>query len=370
MVSFVAAADAADRPPVAAVKPYRVATGEPISYWTGRLGHDAVMIRQIATRKLIAAGRSAVKPVSALLNDDDPEVRGRARLILVRLCLSKNEATSAAALAALHDLSEVDSRRVRLWALAAAERMRDTAIATLKQQGVAVTEDSFSDEGVEYRVDMSRWKGSDRSLINLRFLGRITTLDLTKSRINDTNIHWLTAHRHIRAIDLRRTSLTDKALKHLAGLSELTEIDLRDTQVTGDGLKYLAQLKKLETVHLGDTQLTGAGLKYICQAPKLKYLNLSTTRLSNADLAPLKRCRSLERLWLSHTEVGDAGLRSLSKLPKLKALGLSGTKITDTGLKQLHGLKTLSTIWLTSTAVTSAGVGKLQQALPDANIRH
>ncbi|MFQ5734961.1 MAG: hypothetical protein ACE5KM_23755, partial [Planctomycetaceae bacterium] len=177
-----------------------------------------------------------------MLGDNDPEVRERARLILLRLCLTKDVRVSAEAVRAVHTLTDDDARRVRLWALAAVERLRGTAVENLKHQGVAVTEDVFGDKGVEFRVDMSRWKGSDRSLVNLRFLGRISSLDLTKSRINDDNIQWLTQHRHIRSLDLRRTQLTDKALKYFARLSELTEIDLRDTRVTGLGLKHLSKL--------------------------------------------------------------------------------------------------------------------------------
>lgn len=356
--------------PVVARKPTPSKLAADINEQIERLGHDSADIRQIATRRLVKIGARAVKPVSAVLNDRDLEVRYRARLVLLRMCLSKDNATSTAALDAVQELAHSRVESIRRWASPAVAGMRKFAMQTLQRQGVAVTLELDAQGETLTKVDMSRWQGGNSTLLTLRFLGRIGAVDLSKARIDDAGLSWLRKYTRIHTLDLRETQVGDAGLKHLAKLTGLVELDLRETGVTGDGLKYLSSLKKLERLHLGDTQLTGAGLKSISRLPKLTLLNLSTTKLTDADLAPLASCKHLERLWLSHTAIGDAGLKHIRGLTNLHGLGLSGTKITDAGLRHLTGLKSLETIWLTRTKVTSAGVEALQKALPNAKIRY
>jgi Leucine Rich repeats (2 copies)/Leucine Rich repeat len=358
--------------PVVAPKPSTSKLAAEIREQIERLGHDSADIRQIATRRLVKIGAPAVKPLAAVLDHRDLEVRYRARLILLRMCLLKDAAASTAALDAVQELaySRVDS--IRRWASPTVAGMREFAMQSLRRQGVAVTLELDAQGELLTKVDMSRWQVSNRALLTLRFLGRIGSVDLSKARIDDAGLAWLKKYTHIHTLDLRETQVGDAGLKHLARLTDLVELDLRETRVTGNGLKHLASLKMLERLHLGDTQLAGAGLKFIARLPKLSLLNLSTTKVTDADLAPLASCRSLERLWLSRTQIGDEGLKHLRNLKNLRVLFLSGTNVTDAGLRHLRGLKSLESLWLTSNKkrITPAGVAALQKALPNAKIRY
>lgn len=350
--------------PVVAPKPQR-----DVRRWVEQLGHRSSDIRQIATRNLVKAGARAVRPVVARVNDPDAEIAARSRRILYRLIYSQSVVNSDAARHAVLLLAETGSRRVRLWADEVRGQLRDSALRMLKQNGVAVSFDTDSSGREAARVDMSRWKGGDRSLVNLRFLGRIGWLDLSKARIDDDGLRWLREHSDISVLDLRETGIGDRGLRALAGMTGLKELDLRETKVTGGGLVFLARLARIESLHLGDTQLSSGGVRSLAKLKSLQVLNLSLSGLRDDDIAPLAGCKKLKRLWLSHTNIGDGGLSHLGKLKQLETLGLSGTKVTDAGLRHLHGLKNLETLWLSSTKVTDAGVKRLKAALPNVRVR-
>jgi len=356
--------------PVVAPKPSTSKLAAEIREQIERLGHDSADIRQIATRRLVKIGQPAVKPVTAVLNHRDLEVRHRARLILLRMCISKDSAASTAALDAVQELAHSRVESIRRWASPAVAGMREFAMQTLQRQGVAVTLELDAQGEVLTKVDMSGWQGTNQTLLTLRFLGRIGSVDLSKAHVDDDGLAWLKKHTRIHTLDLRETQVGDAGLKYLAQLTDLVELDLRETRVTGDGLKHLASLKKLERLHLGSPRFSGAALKYIRRLPKLKLLNLSTTEISDAHLAPLASCWSLERLWLSHTAVGDDGLKHIRGLKNLQTLLLSGTHVTDAGLRHLSGLTQLESLWLTNNKkVTAAGVAALQRVLPKTKIR-
>ena len=60
----------------------------------------------------------------------------------------------------------------------------------------------------------------------------------------------------------------------------------------------------------------------------------------------------------------------LSELANLQRLDLRGSHVTDSGLQHLEGLASLHALYLNNTKVTAEGVKRLQQALPDCEIRH
>ena len=71
-----------------------------------------------------------------------------------------------------------------------------------------------------------------------------------------------------------------------------------------------------------------------------------------------------------YTQVGDAGLVHLKELTSLKELDLNDTQTTDAGLMHLKELTNLEVLLLYGTQVTYEGVEKLQQSLPNCEIRH
>jgi len=76
------------------------------------------------------------------------------------------------------------------------------------------------------------------------------------------------------------------------------------------------------------------------------------------------------RVDLTFSRVTDGGLVHLKGFTSLKRLNLKGTRVTDAGLENLKGLTSLEMLRLQETNVTDAGVKKLQEALPNCEIRH
>ena len=87
-------------------------------------------------------------------------------------------------------------------------------------------------------------------------------------------------------------------------------------------------------------------------------------------LAYVKGLTKLEVLNLDN-QATDSVLAHLRELRNLRSLSLNWCKaVTDDGLEHLEGLTNLRTLSLGSTQVTDEGVKRLQQALPDCEIKH
>ncbi len=104
--------------------------------------------------------------------------------------------------------------------------------------------------------------------------------------------------------------------------------------------------------------------------PPIVQVNLRGTREIDAALEHLAALEHIEDLGLSGTSVSDADLENLKKLTSLVSLDLRDTAVSDSGLEHLKGLTGLRWLKLTGTQVTEKGVEKLQQALPNCEIRH
>ena len=138
---------------------------------------------------------------------------------------------------------------------------------------------------------------------------------------------------------------------------------------TDAGLGQLKQLTCLEALIFTDTQVTDAGLVHLKRLASLKRLDLDNTQVTDAGLIHLKELTDLEELQLAGTQVTDAGLEQLTGPFELERLTLGGIQITDAGLVHLEGLTSLYTLVLGTSPVTDTGVEKLQQVLPNCDIR-
>jgi hypothetical protein len=116
--------------------------------------------------------------------------------------------------------------------------------------------------------------------------------------------------------------------------------------VTDGGLAQISELTQLEALCLPCSQITDQGLSHLATLPRLRGLDVTGTGIT------------------------DAGLPHLERLIQLQYLTLNGTQITDIGLHRLEGMTQLRFLDLVDVKVTDEGVKKLQQALPNCEIRH
>ena len=190
---------------------------------------------------------------------------------------------------------------------------------------------------------------------------RVTTLELTHQRIDDTQARFLAdalrqntkvklvvlschslvddgAHALASALgqsrtivriqlrDLRNPREVIIFLKALALNQNLKEFSLRHCQICPQSAKYLSGLladhPSLEEVRLVDTQLVGRSVSRVCLGIQ-DSRNLKRLYLINADLegdidgrclaAMLRRNSTLQELYLCENELGDEGIAALSE---------------------------------------------------------
>ena len=173
-------------------------------------------------------------------------------------------------------------------------------------------------------------------------------------------------------------TVDDRGLSQLKGLKRLTSLNLSYTKVTDKGLVHIKGLKRLTRLSLqtrpwGHVKITDAGLVHIKGLKRLTRLDLSRTQVTSAGLVHIKGLTKLSSLGLNgeklvRSDVTDAGLVHIKQLKDLTNLGLSYTKVTDAGLRQLKGLKRLMRLELSGTKVTNTGLAEFKRHLPGCSI--
>jgi hypothetical protein len=163
--------------------------------------------------------------------------------------------------------------------------------------------------------------------------------------------------------------VTEAGLAHLKDLRHLRDLDLMGHRVAGAKFEHITALTELEDLNLSGTDIGDAELERLKTMSQLHFLGLVDTKISDAGLRHLEGLDRLEELLLNKTQIGDTGVEHLKGLTRLKRLGLGETRITDAALECLTGLKNLQRLGLQFTNVSAEGVTKIEQALPDCDIR-
>jgi internalin A len=152
---------------------------------------------------------------------------------------------------------------------------------------------------------------------------------------------------------------TDAEMEYLKHLDHLDVLLIGDPSVALNGQGYVAP----------NPEATDAGMANLKTLTRLRRLAILGTKVTDAGLKNLVELKQLQTLNLTGIRVTDGGLESLKSLNQLRALHLGISTITDAGLEHLKGLQQLRYLDVSHTAVTDDGVQKLQQALPNCEIR-
>lgn len=173
----------------------------------------------------------------------------------------------------------------------------------------------------------------------------------------------------LKGIAVGDTSITDAGLRKLAALPLGNILSVPATAITGAGFEAFAE-KSLGTVVVCYCRLTPAGWKFLAGVGTTNQWDSKHTNLTDIDLAEIvARHPEITKLDAQGTELTDACTEHLARLKNLRELFLQETGIADSGLERLAALQSLTSLTLQQTKVTAAGVAKLQQALPNCQIR-
>jgi internalin A len=208
-------------------------------------------------------------------------------------------------------------------------------------------------------LSLPRSNVTDADLEHVAKLAGLLRLRLGETNISDKGLERLAELGSLQTLDLPETRITDSALEHLAKLHALQTLDLRGTKITENGLKHLAKVSSLQTLDLRGTKISDAALKHLVKLNSLENLNLRDTGITDVGLQHLANVSSLRVLNLRHTEVTDAGLKHLASFSSLQNLDLSYTEITDAGLEHLSKLNILQILNLSDTEILDAGLEHL-----------
>ena len=191
------------------------------------------------------------------------------------------------------------------------------------------------------------------------------------AHVTDAHLEPLETLTQLQILEISGTQVTDIGLTHLKGLTKLQELSLDGTKVTDAGLAHLKGLTQLQRLYLRNTQVTDSGLAHLKGLTQLQRLYVCNTQVTDSGMEHLKGLSQLQALWLGGTKVTDAGLEHLKGLSQLRGLGLGDTLdckiVTATGWEHFTARMAIHTS--DTTTVTDEGVKKLQQALPNCQIK-
>jgi Leucine-rich repeat (LRR) protein len=208
-------------------------------------------------------------------------------------------------------------------------------------------------------LSLPRSNVTDADLAHVAKLGGLRRLRLGETNVSDEGLERVAELGSLQTLDLPETRITDVGLEILAKLRSLQTLDLRGTKISDPALEHLAKLNSLENLNLRDTGITDVGLEHLAKARSLHVLNLRHSEVTDAGLGHLANLRSLQDLDLSETKITDAGLEHLAKLNSLQSLNLDETQITNVGLRRLAKLSSLLRLRLGTTKISDAGLEHL-----------
>jgi uncharacterized protein (TIGR02996 family) len=201
------------------------------------------------------------------------------------------------------------------------------------------------------------------TLLDLPFLARLTSLDLSGNQYGDTRAQAVAASprvANLTALRLVRTRLTDSGVEALAAsphLSRLSVLDLGENRIGDRGLRALAEspyLRQLRSLSLAANGRLGVpGVQAIAGSLQVTSFNLSYNFLRDEGtevLVASAHMSSLAKLNLSSCRIGNRGARALAAsrhLLGLKRLNLDLNRIGVTGARALASSPYLSQLtWL------------------------
>lgn len=178
--------------------------------------------------------------------------------------------------------------------------------------------------------------------------------------VNAKTIEGLAKIETLQGISFLYTTLDDASLLPLRALHNLVTLDLRNSNVTGDGLRILTtfpslaslnligcdisdrdlcnlkDFKNLRVLHLARTKVTDSGMPHIAQMDSLIVLNLSECQITEAALEELSALSNLEYLWLSKTAIGDKSVNWIARMSTLRDLAIVDCRFSESGLSSLR----------------------------------
>lgn len=228
-------------------------------------------------------------------------------------------------------------------------------------------------------LDLSHTRITDEGLLHLKSATQIEDLNLFYAeQITDQGMNAIKGWNRLKRLNLRGTQISDGTLAIVGTLTGLQSLDVAYTQITDNGLDALVPLTQLQELSLGRSRLGDSALEVLRLLTSLRYLDLGGPHPGAKGLrekggAPLPETvpraisglKELRVLRLDHSRINTDGLHILSSLDKVEKLALQGCGLVgDDSLTELARWKSLKYLDVQDTKVTPQGVAALEKARP------
>ena len=137
-----------------------------------------------------------------------------------------------------------DVRRLR-----SNDGVKEGAATSLASSGAKFEEKQYP-VGKGWVVNLSRLTISDELLRDVKRLGNIAELDMSRSTVTDDHLrlmHELELHNLLAKLDLSNTAVTNAALEQLDGCIFLSELNLTGTKVTRGAVEQFKKARQSDT---------------------------------------------------------------------------------------------------------------------------
>ena len=239
------------------------ASGEQIAAWVRDLGDPQYVVRDAATRELIAAGAVSIGPVGAALSGSGLEVTTRGIFVLQQLALADDRSTEQAARAAIERVARLRitaaARRAQEALTKLDEQRQVRAVSQLQRLGVR-----FDEHHVEMGLPVANvhmveigdaFRGNDSDLLKLADLRQIDQVSFVGSKVDKAWIRHVAAMPHVSIVKIKRVAIDNATLAHLKAVPNLTYLKLLYVPVDKGSIEHLQQCRKLSKLMLFGTQI-------------------------------------------------------------------------------------------------------------------
>jgi hypothetical protein len=239
-----------------------------LQQWVAQLDSDQFLVRESATRNLIAAGMEAIEPVVSSLHGDRRELVTRGIYILQELAKSGQWETEQAARTALEKLAGQGgtwvARRASVTLDALNVIRQERAIKSLAWLGAKI--ESFSgpfggdpaDRPYSIQID-DGWQGSDDDIRQVQWLVDTHKVVFRGAHVKDRWIERIKSLPNLKSLSIVHAQVTDQGLVHLQDMTHLEQLNIWYTPIGDQAIEHLGGLKGAQAIVLYGTQLSPEG---------------------------------------------------------------------------------------------------------------
>jgi hypothetical protein len=306
-----------------------------VGYWVEQLGHDQYLRRELASKKLVEAGPSAIADLIEVIRTADLEVIERATKAISEIALDQPPHEDGGAWEQLNRLAIRGAGRRASSARAAVAEVRGHRAIQARQAlavaGVFVGMDEFAFSAIiEPRVIVQideKWRGDVQSLQWLRWLDGVES-----ARV-------------------KGKAVTRDVLQHVCEIPGLKSLSIVDGEIDDAALEPLRKMGRIHSLEFRYVPLSDEQGDLISSMPIRVSLNLMGTGISAQKVESMRS--ALPGLQIDHKRGGFLGVTCMDSLDACELLSvlpdsaaeeaglISGDVIVRIGDAEIHRFRDL-----------------------------